>query len=476
MRSITLIAALAGSAIAHEPVAQNPGTDVHANDMEKVHGCWEGANGELEGGIYFLPVDEEAREIIAAVEVANRGVPDNRVDFVIVGDGYTASEQAQFHTDATSIANNFFRYEPFISYEPYFRVTQVEVISNESGVDNDPVQGISRDTALDMTYWCSGVERLLCVNVGKAYNAAASAPDIDQVIAISNSTKYGGAGYPGSNLGTAAGQNGSAVEIAIHEMGHSLGDLADEYTYGGPTTYTGNEPTPWNASIYDRTAQLAQERKWWRWMDASVSGFDGPVSTYEGCNYSEFGIYRPSNNSMMRNLGRPFNLPSAEKIIRHIYIEVDPIDDGTPDGTLLERDGTAWVTPMQPLNHNLEVIWYLDGQIVLSLLGQTSVDVASLSIDSGEHELKVEVVDPTPWVRDENTRAQLLTEIRTYTIGACTSQADLNSDGSLDFFDVSLFLTAFNAQDPIADFDGNGEFNFFDVSAFLTSFGQGGGC
>ena len=51
--------------------------------------------------------------------------------------------------------------------------------------------------------------------------------------------------------------------------------------------------------------------------------------------------------------------------------------------------------------------------------------------------------------------------------------ADLNGDGVLDFFDVSAFLSAFNAQDPIADFDRNDEWNFFDVSAFLSAYNAG---
>ncbi|MDF1809510.1 MAG: GC-type dockerin domain-anchored protein [Phycisphaerales bacterium] len=51
--------------------------------------------------------------------------------------------------------------------------------------------------------------------------------------------------------------------------------------------------------------------------------------------------------------------------------------------------------------------------------------------------------------------------------------ADLNGDGQLNFFDVSVFLSAFAAMDPAADFDGNLNFNFFDVSAFLTAFANG---
>jgi len=51
--------------------------------------------------------------------------------------------------------------------------------------------------------------------------------------------------------------------------------------------------------------------------------------------------------------------------------------------------------------------------------------------------------------------------------------ADLNGDGSLNFLDVSMFLGAFGAQDPIADFQPDGSFNFLDVSAFLAAFGAG---
>ena len=45
--------------------------------------------------------------------------------------------------------------------------------------------------------------------------------------------------------------------------------------------------------------------------------------------------------------------------------------------------------------------------------------------------------------------------------------------GTLDFFDVSAFLNAFNAGDPIADLDGNGSFDFFDISTFLNAFSAG---
>lgn len=55
--------------------------------------------------------------------------------------------------------------------------------------------------------------------------------------------------------------------------------------------------------------------------------------------------------------------------------------------------------------------------------------------------------------------------------GSCP--ADLTGDGVLDFFDVSMFLSAFNTQDPVADFTGDGIWDFFDVSAFLGAYNAG---
>jgi hypothetical protein len=69
--------------------------------------------------------------------------------------------------------------------------------------------------------------------------------------------------------------------------------------------------------------------------------------------------------------------------------------------------------------------------------------------------------------------------LRNGTIGvfvatpAASCPADLTGDGALDFFDVSAFLSAFNAMDPAADFTGDGVFDFFDVSGFLSAFNAG---
>jgi choice-of-anchor B domain-containing protein len=59
-------------------------------------------------------------------------------------------------------------------------------------------------------------------------------------------------------------------------------------------------------------------------------------------------------------------------------------------------------------------------------------------------------------------------------VAAGCNGADLAAPfGTLNFFDVSAFLSAYNSADPSADFNGDGMFNFFDVSAFLAEYNAG---
>lgn len=51
--------------------------------------------------------------------------------------------------------------------------------------------------------------------------------------------------------------------------------------------------------------------------------------------------------------------------------------------------------------------------------------------------------------------------------------ADLNSDGSLDFFDVAAFLGLFSIEHPDADWNDDGAFDFFDAMGYLQAFSVG---
>ncbi|HCT43632.1 MAG TPA: hypothetical protein DF699_00295, partial [Phycisphaerales bacterium] len=52
-------------------------------------------------------------------------------------------------------------------------------------------------------------------------------------------------------------------------------------------------------------------------------------------------------------------------------------------------------------------------------------------------------------------------------------EVDFDGNGSLDFFDVSAFISAFASQDPAADLNADRAFDFFDVSQFVSAFSAG---
>jgi IgA Peptidase M64 len=340
----------------------------------------------------------------------NNGPSSNRIDISIVGDGYTNAELANYATHVNNFLPTFFAESPFDKYASFFNVHRVDVVSNQSGVDNDPTQGVMKNTALDMAYWGFGIERLLVIDTAKAATAAASAPDVDQVLALANSTKYGGAGYAANNLGTFAGNNSSAIDVALHEFGHSFADLADEYDYADGATYTGPEFTEPNVSIKTAAQIQSTQTKWHRWLP------EANVDSFEGAAYKQFGVYRPTSNSMMRSLGQPFEQVNTEQIIVSAYKTVQPIDSATAAGTYSAAKILV-VDPVDPIGHQLSIQWILNGNPIAGATGKT-LDVSLLNLPAGAHTISVKVVDNTPLVRDPVLRNTWMTETRSWTINA----------------------------------------------------------
>jgi len=165
------------------------------------------------------------------------GDNDKRINLVILSEGYQANELSDFITDATNFSNEMFNESPFSEYANYFNVYAIKVPSNESGADH-PEDGIFVDTYFNATYNAFNNPYLLFYEIdGNSTNnteakilsvLADNFPNYDNALILVNSPGYGGSGgeFP-------MAYNGFwATRVIMHELGHSLFDLKDEYYPG----------------------------------------------------------------------------------------------------------------------------------------------------------------------------------------------------------------------------------------------------
>jgi hypothetical protein len=328
--------------------------------------------------------------------IINSGPSANRVDVVFLGDGYTAGELDTAYTQHIAAMTDYFFLprgdtltDPFPTYRNFFNVHRIDVVSSQSGADK-PWLGQFVDTALDGSYaWGGGPERLLYVDHSKAVNAlnnglsGAGFGAEMRLVTVNDTTYGGGGGY----FGVYAGGNGSSTEIALHELGHSFAGLADEYDYGGPTNYDGPEPSQPNVTTNPAGS------KWEHWLGYNQPRI-GVIGAYEGAMYSQTGIFRPSDNSKMRALFRPFDVVSREQIILQIYALVDPLDAWTDNSTTL-FDPVLEISVVDP--DVIDVEWLVDGLLVERATGPT-FNPADYGFGAGEYAMTARAFDGTGWV------------------------------------------------------------------------------
>ena len=405
------------------------------------------------------------------VTFINNGPSSNRVDIVFLGDGYTAWQMGTYQAHADAMASHLFQEgeDPFPRYQNYFNAHRIDVISHESGAD-DPSTGTFVDTALDASYLWDGVtQRLLSVSTAKANAALSSglsgAPfSAEMKLVAVNTSQYGGAG---GSYAVYAGGNVSSTEIALHELGHSFAGLADEYQYYTNSTYTGAEPYQPNVTT-DATGA-----KWSQWVGYNQSGI-GVIGTYEGARYFDYGIYRPSLNSKMRSLGRPFNAVCREEIILDIYRIVDPLDAWLDNSSPLEDPAELWVDPIDPTI--IEHQWFVDNVLVPGATGE-EFNALAFGFGLGTYGIRAHSYDPTDWVRvNGNLLQQDVTWDVTYTVPQQLVAGDANGDGKIDGTDLALWQKYYDPlgvnQDDwsMGDWNDDGKINGGDLALWQQNY------
>ncbi|MCP2341781.1 M64 family metallopeptidase [Actinomadura rupiterrae] len=356
----------------------------------------------------------------SVVPVQVTGDPAKRFNLVVLGDGYTEADMPKFRANVDKHLNVLWSIEPYKSYRSYINVYRVEIPSKVSGVSCDPgVSDAKRDTPLGMSFWsgcrADGIQRLLVMDDDAANKYAGLVKGVPaanrQILALANSTTYGGAG---GTYATASGGNAMSALISPHELGHSVGGLQDEYDYyyrgvpGG--TYTGPEPDSIHHTLLTEQQMRDQHRKWWRWLgERSEAG--GTIGRYEGGLYSSKGVWRPSRHSIMKTLGYYYDQVSRERMTQAVSAKVDLIQDGTPEGTV-GADRVLWLETLHPVDHALRVAWTVDGRPVR---GGHDLDLRALHLRRGAHKVSVRVDDPTAFIRDPAVRASFA-RTRTWTV------------------------------------------------------------
>lgn len=360
----------------------------------------------------------------------NSGSSANRVDLVVLGDGYTAADMAKYASDVTNAVNGFFASSPYNEYRNFFNVYRVDVTSAESGADHDTPSVIRKDTAFDGTYDCAGIQRLVCVNNTKVNTVLTSsipaANQRDMVLVLVNDPVYGGSG--GSIA--VASTHSDAIELVLHETGHSFGLLADEYDYSPPTCNNTIEPSEANATRQTVRASI----KWTAWIDGSTpipttTTTAGVPGLYQGAKYCTSGLYRPTYDSKMRNLNRPFEQINNEQLVKRIYNYTSPIDSVSPTASTVTVPGGGSqvfsVSRPTPATHSLTIEWRLDGAVVGS---GTSYTIGS-SAGAGTHTLQLRVSDGTSLVRNDPGSVLQATRSWTVTVQAVITLTRNNFDG-----------------------------------------------
>jgi hypothetical protein len=418
--------------------------------------------------------------------IRNNGSPSNRVDIVIMGDGYTAAELAagKFSLDVSNVVAGLFTQQPYAEYAQYYNVHRIDVTSNQSGADH-PSRGIFVDTALGAAYDCGSITRLICVN-GSAINGVLSRTVTDPnardiVLVLVNDPEYGGSG----GVFAVASIHPQAVELVLHETGHSFALLADEYGGPPPPNCVLTEPAAANATMVTARASI----KWSGWIESSTpvptpSTTPATPGLYQGAAYCDSGMYRPTFNSKMRSLGAPFEQINTEQHVRRIYNLVSPVDSLSPataTTVVVHRSAAQLFTiaTPAPATHALSIAWAVDG--VPAGAGPSFSFPGSL-YSAAAHTVTATVTDGTAFVRSDPFG--LLRAVRTWNVRVTGAAVplDFNGDGMADVGvyrpEIGRWLinggaaTDFGRAGDIpvpGDYNGNG---VADVAVYRPSTGE----
>ena len=282
----------------------------------------------------YISSDYSQDGTITTLQTATQG---NGIDIVLMGDAYSDRQIADgtYKADMENLYNNLFTEEPYKSFKDHFNVYYVNVVSATEGYEYG-------NTALD-TFFGDGTYVGGSDNdvFDYALNAITEA-EMDEalIIVAMNSDNYAGTCYmyyPESASGTYG--SGPAVayfpkgdneetfaQLLHHEAnGHGFAKLADEYAYESmgavPSDYISQTQTQQNQWGWWKNVDFTNDPSQVRWsyfLEDERYRYDG-LGCFEGGLTYWSGVWRPTENSIMRYNTGGFNAPSREAIYYRIH-------------------------------------------------------------------------------------------------------------------------------------------------------------
>lgn len=253
--------------------------------------------------VWFNPKTTECKQMEKKYKTMDLHIgnkPEKAIDILFIPDGYAKSDAKRLKNDMKAFASYVMECSPFKEMKNKINIRAIEGYSEESGI-TQPQNGIYRKTLLNCAYNALDLDRYLCCDyVWNMHDVADDAP-YDAIVIICNSDKYGGAGF--YNFYCTVYNHGQHPDyVIVHEMGHLIGGLADEYYTSEVSVQdfypAGVEPVEPNV-----TTLVDFKSKWKDMLERGVEIPTPPavkgtpeydkVGVYEGGGYVAKGVYRP---------------------------------------------------------------------------------------------------------------------------------------------------------------------------------------
>jgi len=373
--------------------------------------------------------------------IITNGPVTNRLNLVFFSEGYTNGQQSQFLADSTNAAASFLSVQPYAEYARYFNVFAIYTNSANSGSThlNQAAYGVNH-TFFNSTY--DAAKDTVITIPPNATDSDSSdgqgringllqqflpATNFDLPALLVNDVVDGGS----DNYGATAITSVSYVSyILVHESGHTLGGLGDEYS----TPYPGytNEAEQPNTSTHTNYSQIS----WNAWLATNTPiptptsyAYQAIVGLFQGAHYTTNGWYRPMFDCCMRSFGYTQFCPVCqEALVLAIYGKTRPIDGQTPATNLLTVTSAPMLTfslnLLQPATHNLHVQWRTNNTAVS---GATNANFAiwPAQLGNGTNTVEADVWDATAMVRTD--ARNLLKQTNLWTLAIAVPVMEINS-------------------------------------------------